>query len=715
MFEETKFIKSSAVNDSTRETYAPMFRRKFCINNSFNNAKLIICGLGYAYSYINEMRVSDDLFTAPISNYTKTLWYSEYDVTELLNIGENIFAAVCGNGWYNEVIHSTWGYENAPWNDTPKLIMRLEVDGEPVLSSDEKFKVTIDTPYIFNQLRSGEHFDSRKYNKQWKSIDFDDSSWENAIYDNTPPLGVFRKCECEPIHECKLYPAINVKQIDDEAYVFDFGQNMSGYVRIDANQPSGTELVIKYAELMNDDNTRNINKMDHYYKESEIETDHFICNGERFVWSPKFTYHGFNYVIIEGIKDISKINVTGVFVHQDIVERANFECSDATLNQLYECGKISSYSNMFYQLTDCPTREKLGWLNDARASAKQMMINFEMERFFGKWIVDIADAMLENGSLPGIAPTCGWGYEWGNGPVSDGVLFEIPYQVYINTGDWSVLKNNIPYFEKYLNYLDTRKDDKGYISFGLPDWAAPNGKTNVPVELINACLEFHFAHITEIALNLSRNDGSKYRARKEAVKKLVMTDYIDNGFCKCNEQTAVAMLIYYGFYNDLEPLKQQLKKLLDGTDSHHNCGMVGLRHLYYALSICGLDDYAFEILTKRDYPSQGYWLELGANTLWECWEPRMSRNHHMYSDFMAWVFESILGIKCNEEHPGYTRVDINPTFINKLTFAKGYVNTVSGKLEVSWNRTENSIQLCVTVPNNIEAYYKGSLLAKKKI
>lgn len=710
MFENIRFIRSSAKNDASGKTYAPMFRRKFVIEKPFASATLSVCGLGYGYSYINGKSVTEDLLTAPVSDYRKTLWYMEYDVTNLLTVGENIFAAVCGNGWYNEVIQSSWDTNKSEWNDTPKIILRLTVDGETVLVSDEHFRVTLDTPFLYNQLRSGEHFDARKYDPMWNMLSFDDSAWDYARYDDNAPKGVFRKCLCEPIRACREYPAVSVTKAGEDTYVYDFGQNMSGFVRIETDLPAGTELIIRYAELMNEDGTRNINKMEKFYKESEIETDRLICDGKRLVWSPRFTYHGFNYAVISGITDTSKITVTGIFVHQDVPERADFECSDFVLTKLYRMGKMSSYSNMFYQMTDCPTREKLGWLNDARASTKQLLTNFKTERFFEKWLIDIRDAMREDGSMPGIAPTWGWGYDWGNGPVSDGCLFEVPYQIYVQTGKSAPLTETLPWFERYLSYLDTRKDETGLIDFGLPDWAAPRKKTELPCTFTNAVLEYWFLHIAVLAKRLAGEDEKTLLAKQEKQAELIKRLYLKDGRCVYEEQTAVAMLIYFDLYDDLAPLSAQLTELIEKDDFHHNCGMVGLRHLYYALTKCGQSNLAFRLITNPTYPSQGYWASLGANTLWEMWEPQMSRNHHMYSDFMGWIIDALLGIRADENHPGFTVIDLAPSFPEELTYAKGHVDTVSGKIGVFWQRSENGIDLTVTVPDGMTVTMRGEKL-----
>lgn len=727
MFKNIPFIKSSAKNDETSKNYAPMFRRKFVVEREFSKATLYICGLGYIYSYINGRSVSDDLFTAPVSNYNKTLWYNEYDVTEHLKSGNNIFAAICGNGWYNETIKSAWDFDKAEWRDTPKLIMCLEIDGKRVLSSDRDFVVSLDSPITYNQLRSGEHFDSRLYDYAWNRLEFDDALWDNAVIDKNAPKGVFRKCECEPIRECAVLPTKKIIKTGEKKYIFDLEQTISGYIRLDVCQKSGTTLRIRYAEMLNSDNTLNIDGMDNYYLESEIQTDYFICNGEEFVWSPKFVYHGFRYIEIDGIEDIEKISVSGVFVHQDIKRRSGFKCSYDILNKLFECGVVSSYSNMFYNLTDCPTREKLGWTNDARASCDQMLTNFEIEKLFEKWIIDIQDSMKDDGCMPCIIPTAGWGYEWGNGPVSDGVLFEMPYQVYLHTGKPEMLKDCLPYFEKYLKYMEQKADANGDMRFGLNDWAYPGQdtqlpldkvyeKAKVPVEFINDIFKIKFLEITELAARLCGKNASKFTDEKKQLTDKIKSKYIDGtGRCIINEQTAVAMLIYYDIYIEFNTLKKQLCELISQTESHHNCGMVGIRHLFTALNKCGMQNEALDIITADDYPSHGQWLANGATSLWEMWGTElMSRNHHMYSDFMSWTIKTVLGIAPDVENPGYKHIDINPCFIKKLTYAEGYRDTVYGRIAVEWHREKQLVLLEITIPDGIKAVYGENTLKTGK-
>lgn len=717
MFENINFIKADIpfIKEYDRDkSPCVMFRKKFKIDN-FTQAKIYVCGLGYGYYYINGKKITEDLFTAPVSDYNKTLWYNTYDVAEFLKPGENILTVICGNGFYNESLKTPWNHDTAEWRDNPKVILKLELDGITALVSDNTWKCTDKTPVMFNHLRNGEYFDSRIYDPKFNQLDFDDGNWDYAIADTTPPKGIFRECLCEPIRECGEYKTINITQTGPKKYVFDIGQNISGYIRLKIKQTCGDWLVIRYAETLNIDYNLQLNGMREFYQGSEFMTDKFVCNGEEFTWSPMFTYHGFRYIEIEGIENPTLDTVTGIFVHQDIRAISGFECSDDTLNKLFKIGRMATYSNLFYMPTDCPTREKLGWANDAQASAEQMLTNFDIVNLFKKWHIDIFDSMREDGSIPGIIPSGGWGYEWGNGPVSEGILFEIPYRIYWHTGDIKPLVQSLPYFERYFKFLESRKESDGLIDFGLDDWAPPE-PTKTPRKFINIVFLYKFLMIAITAAALADNEElcGKYKAELDNTRKLFCENYMNaDGTCKINEQTAVAMTIFHGLGNS-ESLKKQLKKLVEDRDFHHNCGMVGLPRLYTALNECGLAEYAYKIITAKGYPSYTRWLDCGATTLWETWYPWNSKNHHMYSDFMSWIMKTLVGI--NITKPGYEAIEIKPEFISALEYCKGYIETQKGKISVEWNRSgiADRISLEIFVPENIEVKYNGNILKSGK-
>lgn len=708
MFENISFIKAN-VPFEKEKFYAPMFRKRFHFTGELNEAVLSICGLGYAYCWLNGKRITEDLFTAPVSNYSKTLWYNEYDVSSLLRQGENILAVMCGCGWYNEGIESEWGNNTAAWRDNPKFVMQLMVNGNMVVVSDSAWKCSINSPVVYNQLRCGEHFDSRLYDEKWVLPTFCDDDWCMAVEDATPPGGMFRLCECEPIRECAVFPAKKMYHVKNDTYVFDIGQNISGYIRLRTNQCSGDKIYIRYAEQINEDFSRQLNDMERFYPCSPFQTDEFVCCGKEFVWSPRFAYHGFRYIEIEGIKNPSLDDVAGVFVHQTVDTRSGFECSDERMNRLFYAGQMATLSNLFYMPTDCPSREKFGWANDAQSSAEQMMLNFKTDRLFEKWLIDIYDAMREDGALPGIIPTFGWGYDWGNGPVSDGVLFEIPYRLYLHTGNVMPLVQSFPYFERYLNYLDQCADSDGCIRFGLDDWTAPDDKNKVDSVFINAVLKIKFIRILLLAANFCNINKALYENREKEAVAWVKAKYLtQRGKCSINKQTAVAMLLYFDIYDDFEALKEQLKELVEEKRFHHDCGMVGLRYLYRALSKCGLEEYAYKIISADGFPSYYEWLQDGATTLYERWDKTDSKNHHMYSHFMAWLITDIVGIRIDCTNG--LRITIKPYFTKGLEYARGYYDSVNGRVDVKWERNDGFIRLNIDVPPQTKVIYDGKYL-----
>ncbi|MDR0589352.1 MAG: glycoside hydrolase family 78 protein [Spirochaetaceae bacterium] len=730
IFDTIPFIKAPVpfIREYDRErSPCVLFRRDGDLKKS-GKAVMYLCGLGYAYCYINGEVWSADLFTAPVSDYRKTLWYTVHDVTDLIREGRNSFAVLCGNGFYNESLPSSWNFDQAPWRDNPKFIMRLDIDGRTVLSSGDPWKCTDKTPVLYNELRSGEHFDARLYRSDFATAPVDES-FMDALADDTPPGGVFREHTCEPVRECGVYPAIKRFQTGPKRFVFDVGQNISGYIRLKVRQKPGDRLTIRYAESLKEDHSLELFTMNRHYPASPFMTDEFICNGEEFTWSPRFTYHGFRYIEIEGLDTGELDQVSGVFVHQDIPAASSFECSDPVLTDLFRIGRMASWSNFFYMPTDCPTREKLGWTNDAQASAEQMLINFSAVGFFTKWYTDILDAQAEDGSLPGVIPTGGWGYEWGNGPVSDGILFEIPARLYQYTGDPALLLRGRGAFRKYLDYLETRKDPRGMVNFGFADWTSP-AKNKIPLELVNTVYVTKFLRIAETAASLAGDAAEIIHYKREIEKTLGIFRrfYLTgSGLSVIDEISAIAMTIagemYAGgaresippgqFPPELVPLKGQLQKAIEGNNFHHNCGMAGMPHLFQALEICGLTEYGVKILRSNGFPSYRSWLDQGATTLWEEWkipeDSSISLNHHMYSCFMAWILKSLLGIRMAGGTRAWEKVEIAPSY-ECLDSCKGHVDTPKGRISLSWERLENTARIRAEIPPGVDALFFGKPL-----
>lgn len=708
-FENAFFIKPKEdfKKEFSERNPSPIYFKSFRLDTLPKKAELRICALGIGYAYINQKSVSLDLFTAPPSDYNKRLWYVQYDITPLLNEGINTISVLCGNGFLNEDMKNGWSSTEAAWRDYPKVIAEIIIDGQSYLSTDGSWQYTLKSPYVMNRYRQGVIYDSRISAPE--DADFNRENWASVQIDERAPKCVFSFYNCEPIRELRVYEPISITKKNDNTYIIDFGINMSGYARLVAEGNCGDEIKIRYAETLTESGDLYEESIMQrvYFPEGEFATEHFICNGSLVEWSTKFSYYGFRYVEVScnNLQAVKK--VLGVFVAQDIKIRSGFECSDRFLNTLFSCGIQATKSNLFYMPTDCPTREKYGWMNDAQSSSEQILTNFHAEKMFLQWNVNICDAFTEEKGLPGIVPTHGWGYDWGNGPVSDGSLFEHVYRVYLHSGDKSGLIYNLAYFRRYFAFLRAKEDENGFVNFGLHDWANPNKNAKTtPREFINAVLRVKFSRIAALAAKLAGEAQDEFLIEEKRQISIVKKNWmLSDGTCSVKEQTALAMLIYYGIYDDLQPLKQQLKECVEQADYHHNCGMVGLRYLYMALNLCDLQEEAMRIVTAKGYPSYREWIDRGATTLWEMWDCALSRNHHMYSDVLSWMFKTVVGIAPNDNAPTFERIEVKPYFFASLDFAKGYYDSPNGRVAVEWQREKNIVRLKITTPCENYVYY----------
>jgi len=715
-----KYIKATLLPpaDSPTENTAPRFRKHFSLPQAPVSATLHCAGLGIGYFYINGKPVSEDLFTAPASNYNKTVWYSSYDVTPLLNGGSNVLCAIVGNGFYNETHESTWGHNRVHWRDVPKLIAQLEVtlpDGEHFrLESDGTWRCTQQGPYLYNALRSGEVYDARLREPDWAEADFDDSAWSFAYEDPVPPLGVLRECTCVPIREFETYIAEKVLEVDG-GYVFCFPQNISGYVKLRTGSlKSGQEITIRYAEDIDESGNLTYFSADPrtFYPGADYACNRFIANGEDFTWKPRFSYYGFRYVFVTGLTQApEKDMVQAVFVHQAIPRKAQFACSDPKLMRLYKMGIYATWSNMFYMPTDCPTREKMGWTNDAQASTEQFLLDFQCEDVLRKWYQDIMDAMREDGEMPGVVPTCGWDYEdfygmYYNGPTSSGVLFEIPWQIYRHTGKTDLLIDALPYFQRHLARLRFMARKTGFIDYGLCDWAGPWEACNaspVPAHCTNTLLQIKFLRITALAQTFAGQDPKQTLLEEQDVTKRFLETYFrEDGRMIYHEQCSLSMSLVLDVYPNREVIEQQLVEVLQRDRCHLSCGMLGVQYLYDALVKAGRPDLAWAVLNAEDFPSYLSWItERDATTFCETFDVDNSQNHHMFTCVLAWMLKTLSGVHPTE--PGYANCRIAPWLPDSLTWSDVSIDVPQGTVRVRWEKQEGAVQLQITLPEGMQA------------
>jgi alpha-L-rhamnosidase len=643
-----------------------------------------------------------------VSEYDKLLWFNEYDVSTLLNEGENIISVILGNGFFNENFSTPWNYDTAPWRDQAKFILELFIGDERVLISDENWKCMSQTPIVYNQLRTGEFYDDRINIDGWKNLDFCDKNWQNAVLDENEPCRNFKRCDCEPILEFeKLYPVSVVK--NEVGYLVDFGENISGKIYCEINEECGKEIVFQHTEEKTKDNRIELCGLNDCYPQMEFQTDKFISSGRKVVFSPIFTYHGFRYVEVRGAENFKKEDIYAVFIHQAVAQPAKWACSNEVLNFIVKGGVRSVWSNMFYMLTDCPTREKLGWANDAMASLETVFLLFDAKKFFEKWWEDVKAGVRENGEMIAIVPTSGtWDNTWG--PVCDGLLFDLPYRLYEYTGKAHYLQEALPYYYRYMDFLENKLQEK--FDFILGDWGG-QGNIEIPKEFVWHAYRLKFYRRIAFAERVLKNQAkaNEIEAKIKNLREQFIQDYITKeGKVAYENVTAVSIAIVDNLCEDINPLKVQLLSIIEKKGYDFCIGMVGAQYVLDALTKVGESEIGVKMLSEGN-PGYRRWMDLGATSLWECFTTDwQSHNHHMYSGVIAWFYKTLLGIRVDANTPAFEKFQFTPCFVKNLKFCQGEIQTPFGMIKAAWERKDGVIEYVVEIPNGVQASYQGALL-----
>ena len=717
VFEYAKYIKAvECASGFSLYDPAPIFRKEFTVRRC-ENAKIFVQSPGFARYYINGRDITEDLFISAISDYDKILWYNEYEVTHLLREGENVISVICGNGFLNESFKSAWFYPDALWRDAPQFCMRLEIDGETALISDGSWKCDREGSYIiYNHLRSGEYHDMRKKSDGWMQVGFDDSLWQYAIEKKEPIIAEFRPIECQPVREIEKIAPVSITEVET-GYLVDFGVNMSGYVESRLSCVEGKEIIFRYCEEVDEKGNPKHNEMDakNFYPESPFMVNKMITSGGEDIFKPLFSYHGFRYVLIEGLTEMPSVDsFTAYFTHQDVERRSSLESGNEIINFIYNAGIRSTYSNMFWCLTDCPTREKLGWMNDAQASVEQTLINFDILPLYEKWFEDMKASIFSDGSLHGTIPSTDWPWGHACGPVCDCMLYELPYKVYLYTGKSEMLTSAIDVMEKYVLFLEG-KCLEGH-KFILADWLGYINSSLTPRLFVRDFYLIKALTVTVFAQYLAGKENAVWKEKLERYEKEFKDRYLDeSGRSNIASQCAVSMMIMSGLYYNKQTLCDQLIGIVESDDYKLTCGMVGIQYIYDALSECGRGDIAYKLITETT-PGYKSWFENGATTLWEKWDglDTGSHNHHMFSGVIAWFYKSLLGISPDIQHPAFEEIELKPIFIKELGFIKGSMETVKGEICAEWRYDGGRFIYTVDLPEGVRASFGNQELKAGK-
>lgn len=702
-----KFIKATE-DYCSREKHiaAPYMRRTFELDSLPDKASLSICGLGFYCLYVNGKDITKGYLAPYISNPDDYCYYDTYDVTELLAVGSNTVGIILGNGFMNSLGGYVWNADTAAWRGAPRVAIELCIrlgERELVIEADTDFKVCA-SPICFDDLHYGEYYDSRKKIDTWCLPSFDDSEWKNAILAKAP-RGELRLCRAEPIKVVDVRRPQRIIKCET-GYIYDFGINSAGLCEVSIkNAAVGQQLTLRYAEqikeneLFVDSVVFPITRFPDYFENNQ--KDIYICRGdEHEVWRPHFTYHGFRYVLIEGITEEQATEelLTYEVMSSALAKHGEFECSDETVNKLFEMTRNSDVSNFYYYPTDCPHREKNGWTGDVAASCFHMMMLYDCRNSFAEWLANVRKSQNDVGALPGIVPTAGWGYEWGNGPAWDRAAFYLPYECWRLRGDTQIIKDNAHMMVRYLEYILTRRNGDGTVSVGLGDWASVGRRYSqfeTPLVVSDSIIIMDVARkAAEMFEAIDYVHAANFaREIYYDMRSTVRTRLLDTDTCtlKGRTQTAQAMGLYHGVFEADEEQKafNVLLELIHEKNDSFDCGILGCHKIFHVLSKFGKGELAFRMITKKEFPSYGHLIEIGETSLPERFmpdgAPLDSHNHHFFGDIARWFIREIAGLRVEN----YRTVVIKPDLTLPITSAQAYYELPSGRVSVKWETEDD--------------------------
>ena len=692
---------------------APLLRRDFTVDGAITRARAFVCGLGYHELRLNGRALDDRLLDPGYTRFDRRALYVVHDVTALLRPGENALGVMLGTGWYGVHTKAVWAFHEAPWIGAPRLLMQLHLeyaDGRAeVIVSDARWR-TADGPIRYDSIYGGESYDARCEIPGWDEPGFDDAAWQPAM--TLPaPGGLITAQHAPPIRPKRLLQPRAITQPQPGVHVIDFGQAFAGHVRIALDAPAGTAVEIRYGEMLNPAGMLDTAAIDEHMTRKDpafrFQTDRYISAGRgRETWEARFTYHGLRWVEIRGWPGAPALaDLVGVEHHTDVEPIGAFSCSNPLLDAIRTATDWAYLSNWQSIPTDCPQREKNGWTGDAHLACDQGLFTYRAGLAYEKWLDDLMDEQRQSGELPGIVPTGGWGYAWGNGPAWDSAYHLIAWKLYEHLGDVRPLSRHYDRLARYVDYLGTRAVDH-IVAIGLGDWCT--SKTETPVEVTSTAYYYIDALIVARAARLlgKDDDARTYgelalRIRQAFIARFRQPD----GMWATGSQCAIACALHFGLLEDADraPSLRALVAAIDRADGHLDCGILGASYVLRALHEGGRDDVAYRIATQETFPSWGLWLRQGATTLWENWNGTGSRNHIMFGDILAWMFRALGGIEPVTEHPGFARVIVKPPLIDGLTHATARHDSIRGAYVVAWRRSGASMTIELTVPPNGEA------------
>lgn len=700
---------------------APYFRKEFHPSGKVKSARLYIAAAGLYELSINGKRVGNHRLDPMYTRFDRRTLYVTYDVTSMVNTSDVVLGVLLGNGWYNHQSTAVWYFDKAPWRDRPKFCLDLRItyqDGhEDLIKSGTDWKTAL-SPIVFNSIYTAEHHDARLNQPGWDKPGFDDSKWKNTIPVNAPSQNIVAQ-QLQPIRFVEDIDS-KVTKLNDKHYIFNLGRNISGISRISVKGEKGTEIRLKHGERLNTDGTVDQSNIDVHYRPTDdkdpFQTDIYILNGdgEETFW-PHFNYKGFQYVEVTSDRPVEITRLTGIFMHSDVPPVGKVASSNDILNKIWKATNVSYLSNLQGYPTDCPQREKNGWTGDAHIASETGLYNFDGITVYEKWLADHRDEQQPNGVLPAIVPTSGWGYTWANGPDWTSTIAIIPWYVYLFYGDSKLLSDCYPNLKRYVDHI-TDISPNGTTDWGLGDWVPV--KSKAPKELTSSIYYFVDASILSKAAKLfgKEEDAQKYASLATKIADAINDKYLnrETGIYGQGLQTELSAPLMWGIVpeNLKEKVASNLAQRVIADQKHLDVGLLGTKTILNALSENGYADLAYEVASRQDFPSWGWWILNGATSLYENWKidtkSDISLNHIMFGEIGAWYYKALGGIKPDASQPGFKNVLIEPHFVKGLNSFQSVHQGPYGEIQSGWKRDGKRVIFQLTIPANSSATVKLS-------
>ena len=718
----------------------PLFRKDFTIPDirEILYARFYISAPGFYEASLNGQKIGKNVLDPGQTNYEDYAFYTAYDIDPQSLSEDNTLGIMLGNGWYNQ--DEVWtGPEGEPLMvyGQPVFICQLVIhtrDGErQVIASDRSWKWDYG-PITYSNIYGGEHHDARREIAGWNEPGKPSGDWRPVLQPEVFPTMLYEQF-AEPIRAMDELPMRRIIDKGDGTYIFDMGQNMSGWLRLTLEGERGEEITLRCTEEL--DNKGNIDPRTTGFDATRvIQTQKYICRGGGTeIWEPRFTYFGFRYVEVEGLKQaINEDLLTGVVVYSAVPAAGSFSCSEENINRLHELSWWTLIGNMHSIPTDCPHREKCGWTGDAHAMIRPMIYNFGSLHFFNKYMLDMRSSAREEAAhlyfgesfydrsmvtkpagiptmiVPGKRTSGVASPDWGTAMV------QIPWYLYVYYGDRRILEDFYPDMKTWVTYIQGIKTD-GVIPHGLGDWCPPGGIESIDCPVPLSSTAFHILDVgimARVAALLGRKaDHVYYGEMLVQLKEGFNRHFLDTVNFTYGSQTADAMAL------DMDIVPSEYRSRVAGSivrniheqfDGFLNTGIFGLARIFRVLAENGYEDEVFRLLTRTGRNSFAFmWEKYDATTLWEVlpfsddYDESIylrSHSHPMQAGFDEWFFAGIAGINPVSEQPGFQVIKFRPYLTRHLASASASYESGFGTIVSEWESFEGRLKWHIRIPAN---------------